>query len=282
MTTGAVIFAQNNSAIDYVKMADYAAFRAKTFLDIPVSLVTDNKNWLIKNIPQHHFDKIIEIPKISHGQTKKFSDGALSYQVASWNNFSRTSVYDLTPYDTTLVIDSDYMINSTNLKQSLSLDHDFQIYKQHLDLAYNRDSSTFVRISKYSIPFYWATTFIFKKNQLTKRFFDLIGYIRANWPYYRTLYSIDAPAFRNDFAFSIAIHLMEGNCVGDFVKELPGKMVYLTDSDILVDIKGNKLRFLTEKRNYKGEYIAGSTGGLDVHVMNKISLLRFISGGQGV
>lgn len=281
MTTGAVIFAQNNSTIDYVKLADYSAFRAKTFLDIPVTLITDNKDWLIKNIPQHHFDSVVEIPKKSHNQTKKFRDGALSYQIASWNNFSRTSVYDLSPYDTTLVIDSDYMINSTNLKTALTLDYDFQIYKDHLDLAYNRDSSAYVRISKYSIPFYWATTFIFKKNQLTKNFFDLIGYIKENWTYYRTLYSIEAPAFRNDFAFSIAIHLMNGSGSGDFAKDLPGKMIFLTDSDILIDIKGNKLRFLSEKKNYKGEYIAGSTQGLDVHVMNKISLLRFISGGRG-
>ena len=278
MTIGTVIFAQNNGTVDYIRMADYAAFRVKTFLDIPVTLITDNRDWLIKNIPQHHFNSIVEIPKTSPNQTKKFSDGALSYKVASWNNLSRADVYQLSPYDTTLVIDSDYMINSDKLKSVLGLDHDFQIYKQHLDLAYERNANCFERISEYSIPFYWATVFIFKKNLLTEQFFNLIKHIKENCLYYRTLYSIAAPAFRNDFAFSIAIHLLDD---GNFVKEIPGKMVYLNDTDLLIDIKSDRVRFLAEKKNHKGEYIAGKTQGLDVHVMNKISLSRFILGGRG-
>jgi hypothetical protein len=39
---------------------------------------------------------------------------------------------------------------------------------------------------------------------------------------------------------------------------------------------------LVEKKNYPGEYLVAKTSGLDVHVMNKYSLLRFIDGGNGV
>ena len=68
----------------------------------------------------------------------------------------------------------------------------------------------------------------------------------------------------------------------DFAVELPGKMIYAMDTDVLVSATGNKMKFLTQKKDYLGEYLITKTNGLDVHVMNKLSLSRFIDGGLGV
>jgi len=282
MTVGAVIFAQNNGGIDYVKLANFAALRVKQHLDIPVSIITDSSKWLQSNFPDHNFDQIISLPKDTSRQTKKFNDGKLSSKVLDWKNLSRNQVYNLTPYDKTLVLDSDYILNSNVLKSALDLDHDFQIYQHSFDLALGRDPAEFKTINQYSIPFFWATVFIFQKTPLTEVFFDLIDYIKANWVYYRTLYTIDSALFRNDFAFSIAIHIMSGNTTNSFSTELPGKMTYSADTDILVTANDNNMQFLVEKKNYPGEYLVAKTSGLDVHVMNKYSLLRFIDGGNGV
>ena len=100
--------------------------------------------------------------------------------------------------------------------------------------------------------------------------------------YFRTLYSISSGTYRNDYAFSIAIHIMNGKTNGDFATELPGTMTYSTDTDLLVSIENNTLKFLIEKENYLGEYILAKTQGIDVHVMNKLSLCRCIDGGLGV
>jgi hypothetical protein len=89
-------------------------------------------------------------------------------------------------------------------------------------------------------------------------------------------------AFRNDFAFSIAIHIMNGKSNGGFATELPGTMSYVLDKDILLDISNDKMKFLVEKQYHFGEYTLAKTTGLDVHVMNKFSLSRFIEGGTGV
>ena len=124
--------------------------------------------------------------------------------------------------------------------------------------------------------------FIFEKTPSVKSFFELIEYIKTNWEYFRVVYKIDSPLFRNDFAFSIAIHIMNGSTDGDFGWELPGKMNFVLDRDILVDMEGSKMRFLVEKQYYPGEYTLVSTSELDVHVMNKQSLTRFIDGGYGV
>jgi len=282
MTTGAILFAQNNSTVDYIKLAVFAATRIINHLDIPVSIITDNPQWLTEHYPNHPFDQVIEIPIEATPQQKYFHDGTLASHKLDWKNKSRSSVYDLTPYDRTLVIDSDYIISSNILKTALINEHDFQIYSKSFDLASWRTSLEFTRINQYSIPFYWATVFIFNKNHITQCFFDLITYIRHNWIYFRNLYNIESSVFRNDFAFSIAIHIMNGKSNGEFAVELPGTMSYVIDKDILVDIIDDKIHILLEKQNHPGEYILSKTQGIDLHIMNKLSLSRFIDGGQGV
>ena len=275
MTTGALIFAQNNGLVDYVKLAVFAASRIKKYLNIPVTLATDSPGWLESAYPNHCFDSIIEISAKSRNR-KTFHDGTLSGKIVEWKNTARSQIYDLTPYDRTLVIDSDYIINSSVLAPALDRAVDLQIYKKSFDLSDWRPASEFHRVNEQSIPFYWATTFIFNKNAITAEFFNLISFIQSNWIYFRTLYNIESSAFRNDYAFSIAIHLMNNKTDGDFAVELPGTMSYAIDKDILLKIEDNKLQFLIEKKDYLGEYTAAKTEGLDVHVMNKISLSRCI------
>jgi len=282
MSNGAVIFAQNNRLIDYTKLAIFSANRIKQFLSIPVSIVTDNKQWLIDSYPDHPFDSIIEIPFQTRYFEKEFHDGSMYSSFLEWKNLSRTQVYNLTPYDKTLVIDSDYIISSGLLKTAFDLDYNLQIYSDSVDLAEWRSTGEFQRINQYSIPFYWATTFVFQKNPVMECFFNLVSYVQSNWGYYRTLYSIQPVAYRNDFAFSIAIHIMNGKTNGEFASKLPGKMYYTLDKDFLVSMKDKKINFLVAKKDHVGEYTLAKTEGLDVHIMNKQSLLRFIDGGIGV
>jgi hypothetical protein len=282
MTTGAIIFAQNNSSLDYVKLAVFSARRIREYLDIPVSIITDSVDWLNTGYPNHPFDQVIPIGYQDTTQYKKFNDGTVASKTLEWKNLTRNLVYDLTPYDRTLVIDSDYIINSSVLKPAFLNDYDFQIYHTSMDLAPWRSTAEFTRINQYSIPFYWATTFVFQKNTITQAFFDLVSYIKSNWLYFRNLYSIDDNKFRNDFAFSIAIHIMNGKTNGGFATELPGTMTFITDKDIMISLEKDKMKFLIEKENYLGEYTLAKTQGIDVHVMNKLSLSRFIDGGSGV
>jgi hypothetical protein len=248
-----------------------------------VSIITDSPGWLEKQYPDHVFDQIITLSEnVYANQKKTFYDGSLSVKTLEWKNFSRSQVIDLTPYDRTLVIDSDFIINSSVLKSALDNDYDFQIYQNSMDLADYRPVEEFKRISQWSIPFYWATVFIFNKNTITQSFFDLVSYIKSEWLYFRTLYGITSTTFRNDFAFSIAIHIMNGKTNGGFAIELPGKMIYSMDKDVLINLEDNIMRFLIQKKNFPGEYNLLKTTGLDVHVMNKMSLSRYIDGGSGV
>lgn len=279
MKKGALIFAHNNNTIDYVKLAVFAAKRVNKYLEIPVTLVTDVP---VTDEIASSFDKVILVDTTKDSQVKKFYDGTMFASNVEWKNFTRSQVYDLTPYDKTLVIDSDYIINSSVLKPAFDIDSDFQIYQTSFPLAAWRNDSTFQRLNQYSIKFYWATAFIFEKNPVTEAFFNLVLTIKDNWSYYKTLYHLESDMFRNDFAFSIAIHIMNDETDGDFATTLPGNMTYILDRDLLVSATDDKMQFLVEKEQYYGEYTLVKTTGLDVHVINKQSLLRYIDGGSGV
>ena len=115
MTSGILLFAYNNSHIDYAKHAIFCAKNAKKFLKLPVSLVTDSKTYLQRQYENHIdvFDSIID-DKTSSSQTKKFYNGQ-QYKKLTWNNHSRPNAYDITPYERTLVMDTDYIVSNNSL-----------------------------------------------------------------------------------------------------------------------------------------------------------------------
>lgn len=292
MTEGILIYALNNSAINYLELAMYAAQRAKYYLEKPVALITDSAEWFIENYPNYEslIDVLISVVYEDKGefenqvvfhpisQNRIYFDGTLTTKVLSFKNDIRIKSYEITPFDKTLVMDADYIIGNNNLKQAWLQKKDMLIYKKSMDLSGFRFDPRTVTISDKTIDFYWATIFYFEKNNKSKIFFDLLEHIFENWNYYSLLYQLENRMYRNDYAFSMAIHVLNGFQNNEIVGEFPGKLYYTLDKDILVDINENKFKFLVEKQDYHGEYTLLKVEGLDVHVMNKFSLERFIKG----
>jgi hypothetical protein len=267
MSKGVLLFALNTE-FRYTDLAEICAKRVKEFLKLPVSLVV-NDNYVDSN---NLFDKIIKIDEQS-SQNRILNDGADSSITVKWLNFPRPDAYDLTPYDKTLVLDVDYIVNSSHLKICFTMEKDFLIFKEGVNLLPIREFPEFNNINPFSIKFYWATVFYFKKTKLNKVFFDHVKYIRDNWPYYCSLYQIKETKFRNDFAFSIGIHNIFSSRVSKRFGFVPGKLFYTIDRDILIESAENKMNFLVAN-NTDGKLQPVAVNNLDVHIMNKFSLLR--------
>ena len=276
MSKGAVLIARNNGHIDYVKQAVFLARRIKKYLNVPVSVATDSVEYLEEAFGTTDFDKVIKLEYTGESNMRYFFDGTLSKKSASFKNNNRASVYDLTPYDETLLMDTDYIISNDLLKSCFNSNSDFIIYKKSDDIAKVRDEREFNTISDTSVDFYWATVVYFRKTETNSIFFNLVKHIEEEWNHYRRVYQIASTLFRNDFAFSIAIHIMNGFQTGDFAQQLPGSMLYTTDKDVLWQMTEDKMMFLVEKKDYLGEYTAIKTQGQTIHVMNKSSLNRII------
>lgn len=274
MSKGAVLIARNNTDIDYVKQAVFCAKRIIDFLEIPVSLITDNVDYLIKTFPDHPFDQVIAVDNDKNYTYKKYNDGNFSRRNLEFKNTSRSCVYDVTPYEETLLMDTDFIISNSVLKECFNQFNDFAIYKNGFELSNWRDLTEFNYISETGPEFYWATVVFFRKTETNKIFFDVLKHIQETWPHYRSLYNLNTETFRNDHAFSIAIHIMNGYQPGSFAASLPGTMYYTTDKDVLIDLKENTFKFLIEYKN--GQYYPAKIANSNVHVMNKFSLNRII------
>jgi hypothetical protein len=273
-TKGVLVFAKNNDKIDYVKQSYYLAKRIKQYLNVPVSIVTDAKLYVAEAFDDGTFDQVIPVKYVKSINPRTFKDGTMTEYRDSFKNFQRSKAYEYSPYDETLLMDSDIIICNDRLKNVFTSEEDFLIYKDSVDLATFRDQSEFEYISEASIDFYWATMIFFRKTEENKIFFELVEHVEENYEHYVKVYQLRSKMFRNDFAFSIAIHIMNGFQKGSFAGKMPGKLYHTLDKDILHSINDQTLLFLIEKEKYLGEYTLMKTDSLNVHVMNKFSLMR--------
>lgn len=290
---GILLYARNNSQIDYVKQAIFLAKRAREYLNLPVSVVTDSLEYIDINYPDEKkvFDHILpmsfdskktENSVASLGEehsVKSFYDGSLVFKRLEWKNNSRATAFAASPYEETLLLDTDIVISNDVWLRCFEQKYDFLAYKHCIDLLECDRGDDFRRISDTSVDFYWATAIFFRKTEENEIFFNLVKHIQENWRHYCRIFQINTPYFRNDYAFSIAIHIMNGYQTGDFAKPMPGTLYFATDKSILWQIDNDELMFLLEKPKYAGEYTPIRTKSSTVHVLNKFSLNRCIDAG---
>jgi hypothetical protein len=247
---GCLIAAFDNENHIYFDMAVMAADRVAKHLKIPVTIITDRA----EGDAHDHKRIIVEKPG---GNWRSNND-----KDYTWRNLIRTQLYDLSPYDRTLVIDGDYFLCTRNLLPHLHCSKDFIMTKQVYS-PINRKIETF-KLGNTQIDMYWATVCIFNKCEESHRIFEMAKHVQEHYLYYSEIYGYRRVPIRNDFIFSVAIHLMGGYGMKDYgFKNYP-----LVNCDSLMDyerFKDDKLvyRYITDK------IYANSISGVDLHLMNK-------------
>lgn len=279
MNKGIVLFAHNNRQVDYALMSIIAGGLAKKHLSVPVSLITDDSTveWLKEcdkySVAESVFDKIIITERPVTANTRNLNDGNLK-NVVPFNNSNRNTVWNLTPYERTLLIDSDFFIMSNTLSSYWEVDSDLLISSSMNDIVSEKRTGYFDRyVSETGVKLYWATTVMFTKNDKTKAFFELVDFIRENYSMFADIYRFSPDQYRNDISFSVAKHIFYGfEQVRSY--DLPPINTVL-DKDMLVgvDVAKGKLDFLLSE-NLDNNYIAASVKDMDVHLMNKQSITR--------
>lgn len=278
MNKGGLIFAHNNRDIDYALMSMIAASLAKKNLHIPVSLVTDKSTleWTKTSGTYDRlmsiFDKVIEVERPQTDNMRNLHDGIYSKTVP-FVNANRSNAWELTPYDKTLLFDSDFLIFTNNLNKYWDIDEDVLISRSMLDIYDQKRLGYHDRyISDTGIHMYWATTVMFTKSEYSKTFFELVDTIRNNYEYFGDLFRFDVKQYRNDISFSVAKHILDG-FETDTSMSLPPVFTAI-DKDVLHSVSNNgKLTFLINPMG-NNNCLAASISDIDVHVMNKQSIIR--------
>ena len=263
MTTGALIFAFNNAEIDYVTMAAWNAGNIQRHVGIPTSLVTDRIDPDLTNV-YDKFDRVIVVEKPQAG-TRHFEDiGA----TVDWYNTNRMDAYTLTPYDQTLVVDADFVVANDVLTVSLTLDQDFQCFREAYDVTGTNDFTSLNTFGEHRFPMWWATVMLFKKSTAAQYIFDSMQMVRNNWQHYRDLYKIQRPTYRNDFALSIALGIYSGHTLK--VDSIQHQMASALPQHRLQQLAKDEYRveYSTDPKNKK--YI--TLRGVNFHAMCKRDL----------
>ncbi len=278
MNKGVLIFAHNNRDIDYALMSIIAGGLAKKHLGVPVSLVTDptTVDWLVESKQFEKaaavFDKIISVDKPETDNKRKLHDG-LNNKVVPFVNSNRCSAWDLTPYDKTLIIDSDFFIFSDRLSQFWDLDFDVMIGNSALDIVDDSRLGYHDRyVSDTGIHMNWATTVMFEKNEYSKIFFNTVDLVKEKYKFYGDIFRFSTDQFRNDIAFSVAKHILQG-FETEYISDLPPVLTTL-DRDILHSVNSEGKLFFLVSPNLGDNFCMSSIKDMDVHVMNKQSIIR--------
>jgi len=279
MSKGIIIFAQNNEYVNYAEQACACAGYARKNLSLfdEICLIT-NTDTLKPNekLINEYFDRVIVNDSFQPDNVRLFKDTVDKLEYAPFKNMGRSDVYELSPYDETLVIDADYFIMNNVLDQVWDSENDVMINCKYRDVS-GRHKENIEYLDNFSIPMYWATVFYFKKSDFAENLFTLIRHIKYNYKYYYYLYNCSGNLFRNDFAFSMALHILNGNVAFD-VPSLPFN--YLNNSFDLDDIyrvnSHNDIIMYCADAERITNHLLSRFKNMDIHIMNKKAIARCI------
>lgn len=260
MTRGVILFAFNSPKYNYYDMAHVTAKRVNHFLKLPVTLVTDEDS-IPDNYEDHGWDKVIRVTP----DKDNFRDWGL------WINKGRYMAYELSPYDETLLLDVDYIVNSDKLLSIFDFYDDFCCHNRTEYLM--QFGAPQELLSAYSYETLWATVVAFKKTSRAKQIFETLEMVQKNYEHYGDIHSFIGGIYRNDYALTLALKIVNGH--SDNKRDyIPWNLVHLGKNTQIEKTNEDELdteytvKFDNWKRGkIKKEYI--TIKDMDFHLMNK-------------
>jgi hypothetical protein len=200
MNRGVLLFAFNSPEYNYFKMAEFTAKRVNHFLNLPVSIVTDQSS--LATSTGYEFDKVFTID----------SDPNNTFQGRVWLNKGRYRSYELTPYDETILLDVDYLINSDTLLKTFDVMDDFCCHESISFLMNEYNKREHLNFSNtLSIPTLWATVVGFKKTERVQNIFNCLKMVQENYSHYGAIHKFSVDMYRNDYGLTIAHRIVNGH-----------------------------------------------------------------------
>lgn len=197
MSAGVLIYCFNSEQVQYHRTTNFCIELIKKNLSLPITVVTNSTT-------KEHIkgaDSLVVI------ENQKNNIRFYKDKTIPWYNLERSSSYDHSPYDTTILLDSDYFVYTKNLLELIDSHYEFLLHNRTHDLT---GRGRFEYNNSSMIPLVWATVTVFKKTERAKKIFDMIKHIQQNYSYFCKLYRIDFANFRNDYAFAMALNQIDG------------------------------------------------------------------------
>ena len=281
---GVTFFAYNNEQIDYIRLAVLAASAVKKHMKNNQTCLITNKSsldWSTKSITNKTlnkvFDHIITEEPDHKPNIRKFYDSPWATFECQFENWNKNDVIKLTPFDKTLMLDVDFLVNNNFLDVAFGIEEPLMLYTDAITLRNEKPFHLLERkLHKNGIPMLWSTAIYFDKNdKVVQLFFELWGHIKDNWDFYRYLYGFSTKIYRTDFAVSIATHMLNGFVENTLVKSLPDNpMKYVEPKDDIESVLSDGIRFLSHKPDEEWLHMLAVSKNENLHIMNKKAIDR--------
>jgi hypothetical protein len=279
---GIVMFAHNTAQIDYSQLALCNALLVKKHLSgRSVALIADQASidhlygFYSKSVIDCAFDyQIIHEPDDLNVGKRRFHDTRYTTFTEIYRNTGRASVYELSPFDETLLLDSDYLMLDNSMDLVWGTTEDFMCNRHTRDLDHACNKFGFDnRFNEMSIPLYWATAVYFRKTDRARLVFELMNFIKENYAYYQYLYRFSHSGyFRNDYALSIALHMTNNLIEQDCVAPLPvNHILFSMEHDEMHAFAQGHCIITSEPQ--QGDFRLHNCSS-NLHLMNKPAILR--------
>lgn len=263
ISKGILAFAQGH---DFLKLAVIQLTQLRKFSDIAVAYIVDSAT---ADTPEYQLLKeqgAVLIEASVSPQNRNYDLGA------DWKNLGRDTAYELSPFDKTLLVDVDYILQSPAAIDLLDADLPLVCAHWHhcFDQDFILDNPT---IGAHGIAMLWATLLWFDKSPASevifKRWKEVLRFLKWRQEYYKFYSSL----IRNDYALSIAVHELEQETLKKIAKAPYSQMVIppwctykMIDNDIVV----------TSTTTDRPAQIV-NLSGVDFHALNKSNLLEVCS-----
>lgn len=218
MTRGAVLFAHNTDAVDYYAMACWTAARLERFCNLPTTVITDS-NTIGTTAGRYAFHNVVQLS--TH-------DTPTNYRSKNvvWRNRRRADVFYHSPYDETLVVDVDYLVNSAQLLSTFDYPSDFVHYGDANFLLKNRPVETFATTG-HQIS--WATVMRYRNTTRCEAIFNVMTMVEDNYEHYSALYKFMPHVYRNDYSLTCALWTTNAHVIQD-EDRLIGRLHHVDES----------------------------------------------------
>lgn len=277
---GVCLFAYNNDQLDYGHFALLAAKQAKTNLQTPVSLITNEGTWAWLNeshdkvMVDEYIDDVVITKDKEAKNIRKHWDSPYATFTANFINNNKHKIWEYSPYQTTLLIDIDYMIRTDYLgkfwgNEGVTMFDRARTLRNELMAPKER------YLYDAGVPMWWSTVIMFDRTDLSKMFFDIWAHVADNYGFYQYIYNFPGKLFRTDYCVSIAVHMMNGMTNGEVINNFDAPLVNMLQQDDFVEVqKNNDWIFLGNDRKEEWKNILVKSTNQDVHCMNKRALQR--------
>ena len=280
---GVCMFAYNNEKIDYVQFAHIAAAYVKRNMpDMKTCLITDEgtysylKGSVSDKLHNKCFDTVVTQDVAHPSNPRRHYDSPWTEFSTQFSNSNKHDIFELTPFEKTLLIDTDYFIMNNDYAYIFDSDvpigmHRYARYLEHQPPYMNEQ-----QLSDAGIHHWWSTVVYFDKSEESQIFFDTWSHVKDNWDYYHLLYQFPPGLFRTDFCVSIAAHILNGFNENSFVHDFDGvPLVNMDQKDDIIEIKDvNDYILLSHNRKEQWKNLLTRQQNTNLHLMNKLAISR--------